>query len=107
MTWIFSFISRTPTDPFISHTCYPPISPALFYVPYFIEFPPCLYIFSTLLGAACLSSTQWGWGWADGHRFLFGVPELSSGLSFQQMVGFSLVHSLLGFLSCESWVRLN
>ena len=32
------------------------------------------------------------------------VPDLSSGLSFVWMVGFSLVHSLLGFLGCESWV---
>ena len=42
-----------------------------------------------------------------GHCLLFGVPELSSGLSFEQMVGFSLMHSVLGFLGCESWVRLN
>ena len=37
-----------------------------------------------------------------GYHHLFDVPELSSGLSFEQMVGFSLVHSLLGFLGCES-----
>ena len=42
-----------------------------------------------------------------GHRLLFEVPDLSSVLSFEQMAGFSLVHSLLGFLGCESWVRLN
>ena len=30
-----------------------------------------------------------------------------SGLFLEQMVGFSLMHSLLGFLGCESWVRLN
>ena len=42
-----------------------------------------------------------------GHHLVFDVPDLSSGLSFEQMVGFSLVHSLLGFLSSESWVRLN
>ena len=41
------------------------------------------------------------------HCLLFDVPELSSGLSFEQMVAFSLVHSLLGFLGRESWVRLN
>ena len=42
-----------------------------------------------------------------GHRLLFDVLELSSGVSFEQMVGFCLVHSLLGFLGCESWVKLN
>ena len=41
------------------------------------------------------------------HHLLSNVPELSSGLSFEQMVGFSFVHSLLGFLGCESWVRLT
>ena len=42
-----------------------------------------------------------------GHCLIFDVPDLSSGLSFEQMVEFSLVHSLLGFLGCESWRRLN
>ena len=32
---------------------------------------------------------------------------LSSGLSLEQIVGLSLVHSSLCFLGCESWVRLN
>ena len=32
---------------------------------------------------------------------------MCNGLSFEQMVGFSLIHSLLGFLGCESWVRLH
>ena len=41
------------------------------------------------------------------HRLLFDALELSSGLSFEKMVGFSLVHSLLGFVGCESWVMLN
>ena len=57
---------------------------------------------STLLGAASPSLI-----WGIGHRLLFDAPELSSGLSLEQMVGFSLVHSLLGFLGCESCVRLN
>ena len=42
-----------------------------------------------------------------GRSLLFYVPDLPNGLSFDQMVGFSLVHSLLGFLGCESWVRLS
>ena len=42
-----------------------------------------------------------------GHHLLFDVPDLSSGLSFEQVVGFNLVHSLLSFLGCENWVRLN
>ena len=29
------------------------------------------------------------------------MPDLCSGLSFEQMVVFSLVHGLLGFLGCE------
>ena len=37
-----------------------------------------------------------------GHLLLFDISELSSGLSFAQMVGFSLVHGSLGFLGCES-----
>ena len=41
------------------------------------------------------------------HPYNSDVPELSSDLSFEQMVGFSLVHSSLGFLGCESWKRLN
>ena len=45
--------------------------------------------------------------WGIGHCLLFDTPELSSGLSLAQIVGFSLVHSSLGFLDCESWVRLN
>ena len=62
------------------------------------------------LGEFSISST---WGSMSvthaviGHQHLFDVPELSSGLSFEQMVGFSLVHILLGFLGRESWVRLN
>ena len=102
MTWTFPFISHTPADPCISHTCYPPISPVPLHVPYFPKLPPCLYISSTLLGAACPLPI-----WGIGHCLLFDVPELSSGLSLEQMLGFSLVHSLLGFLCCESWVRLN
>ena len=57
---------------------------------------------ASLLGAACPSSI-----WGIGHHLLFDVPYLSSGLSSEQMVGFRLVHSLPGFLGCESWVRLN
>ena len=102
MTWTFPFIFRTPTDPCISHTFYPPISPVPLHVPYFPELSPCLYISSTLPGAACPSPI-----WGIGHRLLFDAPELLSGLSLEQMVGFSLVHSLLGFLGCESWARLN
>ena len=101
MTLIFSFISHTPTDPCISHTCYPPISLVPLHVPYFLKLPRCLCISSTLLGAACLSPI-----WGIGRRFLFEAPELSSGLSLEQMVGFSLVHSSLEFLCCESWVKL-
>ena len=48
----------------------------------------CLYIFSTLLGAACPSPI-----WGIGYRLLFDASELSSGLSLEQMVGFSLVFS--------------
>ena len=102
MTWTFPFISRTPTHPSISHTCYTPISPVPLHVLYFPKLLPCLYISSTLLEAACLSLT-----WGIGHRLLFDAPDLSSGLSLEQIVGFSLVHSLLGFLCCESWERLN
>ena len=103
MTWTFSFISHTPIDPCIfPHTCYPPISPVPLHVPCFPELSPCLYIFSVLLGAVCLSPI-----WGIGHRLLFDAPELSSGLSLEQIFGFSLVHSLLAFLGCESWVRLN
>ena len=42
-----------------------------------------------------------------GHHLLLDVPDLFSGLSFVHMVGLSLVHSLLGFLDCENWARLN
>ena len=48
MTWTFPFISCTPTDPCISQTCYTPISPVPFHVPYFPEFPR-LFIFSKRL----------------------------------------------------------
>ena len=102
MTWTFPFISHTPIDPCISHTCYPPIPPVPLHVPYFPKLPPCVYISSTLLGTTGLSSI-----WGISHCLLFDTPELSSGLSLEQIVGFSLVHSSLGFLGCESWVRLN
>ena len=102
MTWTFPFISRTPTDPCLSQTCCPPISPVPLHVPYHLKYPPCLYISSILLGATCPSPI-----WEIGHCLLFDAPELFSGLSLEQMVGFSLVHSLHGFLGCESWVRLN
>ena len=52
------FISHIPTDSCISHTCYLLIFPVPLHVPYFSELPPCLCIFSTLLGAACQSPTQ-------------------------------------------------
>ena len=42
-----------------------------------------------------------------GFGLLFDILELFSGLSFEQLVGFNLVHSLLCFLGRESWVRLN
>ena len=71
-------------------------------VPHFPKLPPCLYISSTLFGAAGPSSI-----WGIGHCFPFDTPELSSGLSSEQTIGFSLVHSLHGFLGCQSWVRLN
>ena len=102
MTWTFPFISRNPTDPCISHTCYPPISPVPLHVLYLLKLPPCLYISSTRLGAACPLPI-----WGIGHCLLFDAPHLSSGLSLGQMVGFRLVHSLPGFLGCENWVRLN
>ena len=54
----FSLISRTPNIPYISHTCCPPIFPVSIHVPNFTEIPFCLCIFSTLLGAACLSPIQ-------------------------------------------------
>ena len=95
MTWTFLFISHAPTDPCIFCTCYPPVSPITLHVPYFPKLPPCLSISSPLLGAAGPSPF-----WGIGHRLLFDVPELSSGLSLEQMAGFSLVHSLLGFLGC-------
>ena len=38
---------------------------------------------------------------------VFDVPDLSSGLSFVQIVRLTLVHSFLGFLGSESWLRLN
>ena len=41
-----------------------------------------------------------------GRCILFEVPDLSSGLSFEQMVGFGLVHNLLGILGCGNWMRL-
>ena len=62
----------------------------------------CLYISSTLLGAAGPSSI-----WGIGHCLLFDTPYLSSGLSLEQIVGLSLVHGSLCFLGCERWVRLN
>ena len=68
MTWTYPFISRTPTDP---------------YFPYLLP-PPCPYISSTLFGAACPSPI-----WGIGHCLLFDASELSSGLSLEQMVGFS------------------
>ena len=76
MTWTSPCISRTLTDPCISYTCYRPVSPVPLHAPYFPKLPPCQYISSTLLGAACLSPI-----WGIGHRLLFDVPELSSGLS--------------------------
>ena len=102
MTLTFPFISRTPTDPCISHTCYPPISPVPLRASYFSKLPPCLYISSTLVGAAGPSSF-----WGIGNCLQFDTPDLSSSLSLEQIVGFSLMHSSLGFLGCESWVRLN
>ena len=69
MTWTFPYLSRTPTDPCISHTCYTPIFPVPLHVPYFPKLPPCLYITSTLLGAACLSPI-----WEIGHRLIFDAP---------------------------------
>ena len=78
------------------------ISPIPLHALYITKLPPCLYISSTLLGAACPSPI-----WGIGYHLLFDAPDLSSGLSLEHMVGFSLVHSLLGFLCCESWVRLN
>ena len=101
MTWTFPFISRTATDPCISHACYPPVSPLPLHVPYFPKLPH-LYISSTLLGAACPSPI-----WGIDHCLLFDALDLSSGLCLEQMVRFSLVHSLFGFLGCERWVRLN
>ena len=101
MTWTFPFISRTPTDPCISHTCYPPISPVPLHVPYFPKLRR-LYISSTLRGS--WSITHLGDYWSLSSVV---APDLSSGLSLEQVVGFSFVHSLLGFLGCESWVRLN
>ena len=73
MTWTFSFISHTPTDPCVSHTCYPPISPVPFHVPYFPELPPYLYIFSMVLYFTWggLSVTHMG----IGHRLLFDAPQ--------------------------------
>ena len=48
---------------------------------------------------------------SSNHRsevsLLFDTPYLSSGLSLEQIVGLSLVHSSLCFLGCESWARLN
>ena len=97
----FSLISRTPNIPYISHTCCPPIFPVSIHVPNFTEIPPCLCIFSTLLGATwCSLSVAHT---RIGHYFLFGVADLSRGLSLEQMVGFSLVHSLLSFPGCKSW----
>ena len=92
MTWTFPFISCTSTDPCISHTCYPPIPPVTLHVPYLLKLPPCLLVFTSLVLYStwgCLSITNLG----IGHRILFDTPELSSGLSLEQMVGFSLVHS--------------
>ena len=79
MTWTFPFIPHTPTDPCISHTCYPPISPVSLRAPYFPYLPPCLYIASTLLGAAGPSFV-----WGIGHCLLFDTPYLSSGLSLEK-----------------------
>ena len=78
MTWTFPFISCTPADPCISHTCYPPISPVHLHVPYFVELPPCLYIFSTLLWAACPSPI-----WGIGYRLVFDAPYLSRWFVFR------------------------
>ena len=102
MTWTFPLSSHTPTDPCISDSCYLPVSPLPLHVPYFPKLPPDLYISSTLLEAAGPSPIS-----GIGHCLPCDTPELSSGLSSKQMVGFSLVHSLLGFLGCERWVRLN
>ena len=57
MTWTFPFISRTPTDPCVSRNCYPPKFSVPRRVPYFPELPR-LYIFNTLLEAACPSPVQ-------------------------------------------------
>ena len=97
-----SFISHTPTDSCICHTCYPPLSPVPLHVPYFLKLPPCLYIFSALLGAAGSLSIC-----GIGRCLLFNTPELSRSLSLEQIVGFNLVHSSLGFEGCESWVSLS
>ena len=53
----FSFNSHTPSDPCISHNCYPQISPVPVHVPYFPKLL-LVYIFSTLLGVACPSTIQ-------------------------------------------------
>ena len=90
-----SFISQTPTDLCIFHNCYPPIVPIPLHVPYFSELPLCL---STSLVLCLGQLVRYSCG--DRHHLLFGVLDLSSGLSFDQMVGFGLVH-------IGSWVRIN
>ena len=103
MTWTLTFISRTPADPCISCTSYPPI----FTVPLHLHTSQNFLLVSAslvpCLGSACVSPHT-GIGFL---LLLFDVLDLSSGLSFEHVMGFSLVHSLLGFLGCEIWVRLN
>ena len=97
---VFYFVSLTPTDPCIFHAFYPPIPLLPLHVPYFPELPPCLYIFSTVLYLGQLFRHPYGVG--SSSFWCTTVPDLTSYLSFEQMVGFSLVPSLLGFLGCES-----
>ena len=99
----FFFISHTPTDSCIPHTSYPPISPVPLHVPYFPELPPCLYIFSTLFGAACPSPIQG----------LVIIIYLN--LMCQTCLVVCLLYGWLDLVLCivylvslaECWVRLN
>ena len=102
MTLTFLLISRTPTDPCISHTSYPPTSPVPLHAPISNNF--LLVSTSLVLYLGQLVRRSSG---GLVIVFYFDTPYLSSGLSLEQIVGLSLVHSSLCFLGCESWVRLN
>ena len=82
-TWTFPFISHTSTDPCISHT-QPPPPPNISGTPSSL-FPRTSFLNLYHSAWVSLSVNQVG----IGYCLLFVVPDLSVGLSFEQIVWIS------------------